>query len=343
MICVYRTLSPPLLLQEELAANEDPLHDREMQPMQTIAVASQPQMADLDAVSHQPFGKRHLFAGPFPRQSQCSGVPFLTLRPQGQGILQPSITIFFGADDSFSPVSSPTRLKSDELHELHTPDDTTLQGNSSSNTYTSDKNTDDPKELKRQIRFKQQVVKTLTESFNTEVENLQVQIADMQKKLDAKRHPPESMPTAQTKAEFRKEVEDRTILHKPLQHLSLHDEYLKAILTCRQAKVNRGERETLQEQEEEENVDWWRSRERVDLKALIASKYACIFGLFGTGCSIVQVRNAQMSCARDLLKLQWWDRPLTGCVKDVSSIFKIVHNPSQPCSEREIRSNFSAQ
>lgn len=185
----------------------------------------------------------------------------------------------------------------------------------SSNKYLSPKNGDDPKEMKRQIKFKEQVMKTLRESCNAEISKLQQEVDGMKTKLAARKrlamtdevlHMTEDKECAALKAAlhtrllFVESLSCEALLKdkkKKRKILSLHDDYLEAIAARRSRIEKKLGPEKSASFFEKEKEEWWRNRATVDKKALIASKWAALLGLFGTICSVVQNELIMQSMA----------------------------------------------
>jgi hypothetical protein len=206
-----------------------------------------------------------------------------------------------GVSGSISPIASEERANGMDVSDSSGVEGMpTLPSRSDVlNKYLSSEKVDDPKEMKRQIKFKEQVMKSLRESCDDEISALQQEVDEMKTKLAVKRRPKmtdEILDTTEKTAvkhrlSIIESMSREALLNPPTKKrksLSLHDDYLEAI----QARRSRIEKEIGRENAEKyfakEKKEWWRDRSKTDKKALVASKWAAIIGLFGTMCSVVQ-------------------------------------------------------
>jgi len=161
--------------------------------------------------------------------------------------------------------------------------------------YLSD--TVDPRELKRQIRFKEQVVRSLRESSDREITLLENEIGDLQKALIARAKPPTLSP-ASGKPSSPSELKPG----QKLRGLSLYDDYLDCIEISREAQAARlrqrsgvldsGDARADEGRQYSMSVpgerEWWRDRSIVEKRAISYTRFAAYAGIFGVCCSLAQ-------------------------------------------------------
>ena len=160
------------------------------------------------------------------------------------------------------------------------------------------KDTLDPRELKRQIRFKEHVVRSLRESSDREISLLESQIGDMQKALIARAKPPAFL----TQNSGNPDSPSERRPGQKIRGLSLHDDYLDCIDICREAQAARlRQRSGVQDSGDTppdeggqyaksfpEEREWWRNRDEVERRAISYTRFAAYTGIFGVCCSLAQ-------------------------------------------------------
>ena len=157
------------------------------------------------------------------------------------------------------------------------------------NKYLSPSNLDDPKEMKRQIRFKRQIVNTLRESCDKEITGLEAEILVLEQKLEAKRKPLiDSIQDAKMQQQAQTiSPGSKHSTVKP-EGGSLYDQFHAAIMARRQKLVDEGAAASLEDLEALKRKEWWRNRDVVDKVALNSARWAAVFGMLGCLCGVMQ-------------------------------------------------------
>jgi len=136
----------------------------------------------------------------------------------------------------------------------------------------------------RQIKFKEKVMKTLKESCDQALAEMQLEVNEMKAKLATKtaKRPAKNSVGAdrleETQAETKQENPFYIVPNKRMHNSSLYDAYLEAIGKSRAAS-----RRNL-----DVPPEWWRNRRLVDEMILRSAFWSAVFGLLGTFCAMGQ-------------------------------------------------------
>jgi hypothetical protein len=153
--------------------------------------------------------------------------------------------------------------------------------------YLSPISLEDPQEIKRQIRFKKQIIQTLREHCDREIELLEGEVQTLEQKLESKRRP---LIEKLNEAKLQEQADKKngsTGQSKGFKG-SLYDEFQTAIKARRQRLVACGFASSHEQIEENNKKMWFRNRDIVDKKALSATKWAAVFGMLGCACGVIQ-------------------------------------------------------
>ena len=151
----------------------------------------------------------------------------------------------------------------------------------------------DPQELKRQIRFKEQVVRTLRESCDREIKALETEIGDMQKTLIAKTKPSAAL-EPETLDKIVSPTRSDSAPTPKMRGLSLYDDCQDCLQISRDAEAARLRRRMPRDEGGENGIsppmerEWWRDRNTVEKQSINYSRYAAYFGVFGAACALAQ-------------------------------------------------------
>ncbi len=153
--------------------------------------------------------------------------------------------------------------------------------------YLSPISLEDPQEIKRQIRFKKQIIKTLREHCDREIELLDEEVQTLEQKLEAKRRPLIGK-LNEAKLQEQADKKNGSTGRSKGSKGSLYDDFQAAIHAHRKRLVASGVASSHQEIEEDNKKSWWRNREVVDKKVLSATLWAAVFGMLGCACGMIQ-------------------------------------------------------